>query len=97
MDYLSKEDTEEMITSWSKQCLFSHREGVVDEEKLYCSFVSWSGKDVNKLCFLTSLGRSGVRKTFPFFKKTTKTFKGKKCQVFCSAGINTDQGVLGIS
>ena len=97
MDHLSKEDTEEMITSWSKQCLFSHREGVVDKEKLYCSFLSWSGQDINKQCFFTSLGRSGAWKTFPFFKKTNKTFKGKKCQVFCGVGINTDEGVLGIS
>ena len=97
MDHLSKEDTEEMITSWSKQCLFSHREGVVDKEKLYCSFVSWSGQDINKQCFFTSLGRSGAWKTFPFFKKTNETVKGKKCQVFCGVGINTDEGVLGIS
>ena len=40
MDHLSKEDTEEMITYWSKQCLFSHREGVVDKEKLCYSSVS---------------------------------------------------------
>ena len=97
MDHLSKKDTEEMITSWSKQCLFSHREGVVDKEKLYCSFVSWSGQDINKQCFFTSLGRSGAWKTFPFFKKTNKTFKGKKCQVFCGVGINIDEGVLGFS
>ena len=95
MDHLSKKDTEEMITSWSKQCLFSHREGVVDKEKLYCSFLSWSGQDINKQCFFTSLGRSGAWKTFPFFKKTNKTFKGKKCQVFCGVGINIDEGVLG--
>ena len=78
MDHLSKEDTEETITSWSKQCLFSHREIVVDKAKLYCSFVPWSGQDIKKQCFLTSLRRSGAWKTFPFFKKTTKTFKGKK-------------------
>ena len=43
------------------------------------------------------MGRSGAWKTFPFFKKTNKTFKGKKCQVFCGVGINIDEGVLGFS
>ena len=49
MDHLSKEDTEDMIISWSKQCLFSYREGVVDKEKLQWSFVSWSGQDINNI------------------------------------------------
>ena len=43
------------------------------------------------------MGRSGAWKTFPFFKKTNKTFKREKCQVFCDVGINTDEGVLAIS
>ena len=47
--------------------------------------------------FFSSLGRSGAWKTFPFFKKTNKTVKGKECWVFCGVGINTDEGVLGIS
>ena len=97
MDHLSKEDTEEMIISWSKQCLFSEREGVVDKEKLYFSFVSWSGQDINKQCFFTFLGRSAALKTFPFFKKTKKQIKGKKCHVFCGVGINTEEAVLRIS
>ena len=86
-----------MITSWSKQCLLLHREGVVDKEKLHCSFVSWSSQDINKQSFFTALGRSVALKTFPFFKITIKTFKGKKCQVFCGVGSNTNEGVLGIS
>ena len=43
------------------------------------------------------MGRSVALKTFPFFKKTIKIVKGKKCHVFCGVGINTDEGVLGIS
>ena len=43
------------------------------------------------------MGRSGAWKTFPFFKKSNKTFKGKKCKVFCGVGINIDEGVLFIS
>ena len=82
MDHMSKEDTEEMIISWSKECLFSHREGVVDKENLYCSFVSWSGQDIYKQIFFTLLGRSPAWKTFPFFKKTKKIIKRKKCHVF---------------
>ena len=66
MDHLSKENTEEMTTSWSKQCLFLHREGVVDKEKFRCSFVSWSGQDINKQSFFTFLGRSVALKTCPF-------------------------------
>ena len=94
MDHMSKEDTEEMIISWSKECLFSHREGVVDKENLYCSFVSWSGQDINKQIFFTLLGRSPAWKTFPFFKKTKKIIKRKKCHVFCGVGINTEEAVL---
>ena len=41
--------------------------------------------------------RSDALKTFPFFKKTNKAFKGKKCQVFCGVRIITDEGLLGIS
>ena len=91
---MSKEDTEEMIISWSKECLFSHREGVVDKENLYCSFVSWSGQDIYKQIFFTLLGRSPAWKTFPFFKKTKKIIKRKKCHVFCGVGINTEEAVL---
>ena len=94
MDHMSKEDTEEMIISWSKECLFSHREGVVDKENLYCSFVSWSGQDIYKQIFFTLLGRSPAWKTFPFFKKTKKIIKRKKCHVFCGVGINTEEAVL---
>ena len=94
MDHMSKEDTEEMIISWSKECLFSHREGVVDKENLYCSFVSWSGQDIYKQIFFTLLGRSPAWKTFPFFKKTKKIVKRKKCHVFCGVGINTEEAVL---
>ena len=97
MDHMSKEDTEEMIISWSKECLFSHREGVVDKENLYCSFVSWSGQDIYKQIFFTLLGRSPAWKTFPFFKKTKKIIKRKKCHVFCGVGINTEEAVLIIS
>ena len=83
MDHLSKEDIEEMIISWSKQCLFSDREGVVDKEKLYCSFVSWSGQDINKQCFFTFWGRSAAPETFPFFKKKLKNkSKGKSVLSF---------------
>ena len=32
MDHLAKENTEEMIIFWSKQCLFLGREGAVDKE-----------------------------------------------------------------
>ena len=94
MDHMSKEDTEEMIISWSKECLFSHIEGVVDKENLYCSFVSWSGQDIYKQIFFTLLGRSPAWKTFPFFKKTKKIIKRKKCHVFCGVGINTEEAVL---
>ena len=94
MDHMSKEDPEEMIISWSKECLFSHREGVVDKENLYCSFVSWSGQDIYKQIFFTLLGRSPAWKTFPFFKKTKKIIKRKKCHVFCGVGINTEEAVL---
>ena len=97
MDHLSKEDTEEMIISWSKQCLFSDREGLVNKERLYCLFVSWSGEDINKQCFFTFLGRSAALKKIPFFKKTKKQIKGKKCLVFCGVGFNTEEAVLGMS
>ena len=86
-----------MITSRSKQCLFSQRKGVVDKEKLHCCFVSWSDQDINKQSFFTFLERSVSLKTIPFCKKNIKTFKGKRCQVFCGVGTNTDEGVLGIS
>ena len=87
-----------MIPSWSKQCLFLHRERVVDKEKFHCSFVSRSGQNKNKQSFFTFLGRSVTLKTFPFLKKKSiKTFKGKRCHVFCGVGINTDEGVLGVS
>ena len=76
MDHLSKDDTEEMITSWSKQCFFSHREGVVDKEKLYCSFVSWSGQDINSV-FLHLRSVVVPGKHFHFLKKLTKHSKGK--------------------
>ena len=65
MDHMPKEDTEEMIKSWSKECLFSHREGVVDKENLYCFFVSWSAQDINKVS-----GHSAACKAFPFFKES---------------------------
>ena len=78
MDHLSKEDTPETTTSWSKQCLVSHREGVVDKEKLHCSFISWSGQEINKQSFFTFLERSVALKTFPFFKKNYENIQREK-------------------
>ena len=63
---------------------------------MHCSFISWSGQNINNI-FFTFLGRSGALKIFPFFKKALKIFKRKKCQVFYGVGINIDEGVLGFS
>ena len=82
MDHMSKKDTEEIIISWSKYCLFSHRERVIGKENLCCTFVSWSSQDINKQSFFTYLGCSATWKTFPFFKETKKKLKGKSFMFF---------------
>ena len=63
---------------------------------MHCSFISWSGQNINNT-FFTFLGRSVALKIFPFFKKALKIFKRKKCQVFYGVGINIDEEVLGFS
>lgn len=89
MDCLPKQVTEDMILSWSKQCLFPDRECVVDKGQLCYFFVSWFGRDRNSQSFFTSLGRSAALKSFTFFSETKKkTIKGKKQNVFCGIGIN---------
>ena len=58
---------------------------------IFCILVWSRHKQTN---FFTFLGRSAARKTFPFFKKTKKIIKRKKCHVFCSVRINTEEAVL---
>ena len=57
-----------------------------------------SGQDINKQSFFYIFGAFFCLENIPIFlKKTIKTFKGKRWQVFRSVGINTDEGVLEIS
>ena len=92
MDHMPKEDTEEMIKSWSKECLFSHREVVVDKENLYCFFVSWSAQDINKVFYIfrsfCCLGSISI------FKRKLKGKLKEKSVNFFGVGTNTEEALL---